>query len=56
MFDTVEIMPEQFVSNRGQLIEKFCLIKSNNDYYKVKHSYQEIENLIQPKEIKGFRR
>lgn len=56
MFDTAEILPEQFINNKGKLIQRYCLIKSNNDYYKVSHSYKEIEGLIKPVEIKGFRR
>jgi hypothetical protein len=56
MFDTAFIMPEQFLNKTGEPVKSYCLIKSDNDYYKVKHSYQEIESLIQPIQIKGFRR
>lgn len=55
MFDTSEIMPEQYLNNKGNPLVKQCLIKNQNEYYKVAHSFNEIEKLISPFIVKGYR-
>ena len=54
MFETVEIMPEELLNRNGKPYRSKCVIKVNTDYYRVAHSYREIEGLIRPFEIKGF--
>lgn len=55
-FDTQVILAENFTDNRGTIVNKYCIVKSGEDYFKLNHSFTEIEKLIQdPIEFNGFK-
>lgn len=56
MFNAEEVLPEQIVNNRGKADKEHCMIKSGETYYKVRHSFNHILEMISPIEVKGFRR
>lgn len=54
MFETHNIMPEQFLNKQGKPMVKVCLIKNENEYYKVAHPFHEIERMVKPTVVKGY--
>lgn len=54
VFDLDKIEVEQFISNRGTVVKKYCTITCENKFYKVNNSYDYISSLILPIEVKGF--
>lgn len=53
-FETQEIRAEHYLSSKGTPSKKYCLVKEGEVYYKVKHSFEEIEKLTSPIKFKGF--
>ena len=56
VFETFDILPEQILNKKGEVLKSYCLIRSGDDYYKVKHSFDEIYKMIRPVQVKGFKR
>lgn len=54
IFELNDILVQQFISNRGKIVKKYCTILYNNNYYKVNSPYEQISKLTLPIEIKGF--
>lgn len=54
VFELNDITVQQFISNKGKIIKKYCTIFCNNNYYKVNSPYEEIRKLTLPIEVKGF--
>lgn len=54
VFDLDKIELQQDVNKQGRIIKKYCSIKYGDDYYKLNHSFEEIEKLITPIKVKGF--
>lgn len=58
-FDTNNILVEQYIKPNGEISKRWCNIKEGGEsYYRVKHSFEYVENLINPKQIfiTGFKR
>ena len=54
VFEMDKIELQQDVSKQGKPIKKYCSIKYENEYYKLNHSFEEIEKIITPVKVKGF--
>ena len=54
-FDSTKIMVEQYISERGAISKKYCLIKDDGIYYKLNHSFDEICKLNSHIRVGGFK-
>ncbi len=57
-FDSNVITAEQYITSKGEISRKWCMVKNNEEYIRVKHSFEELERLINPPQlfIKGYKR
>ncbi len=53
-FEIEGLTHENYIDQKGNILKSYCNIYSNNQVYKVKHSYEYIGNLIKPIKIGGF--
>lgn len=56
-FDTNLILVEQYITQNGKISNKWCSIKDGDNYYRVAHTFDYVQNLITPKQIEfnGFK-
>ena len=52
MFETNGLLAEDWLSKRGVSSPKFCLVKEGENYFKLKHKFKEIEELIKPVKVR----
>lgn len=45
---------EHYIDQKGRILKSFCNVYSENQSYKVKHSYEYISNLIKPVKVGGY--
>ena len=55
MFETHYLLVEHYLSEKGTPSKKYCLVKEGDVYFKLNHKFEEVESLIQPVKVKGFR-
>lgn len=54
-FESTMITAEEFVTMRGNISNKWCTIKSGEEYFKLKHKFDEIVALTSHITVKGFK-
>lgn len=54
VFELDNIEVEQFISNRGQVVKKYCTVLCENKFYKVNSPYEYVLGLLTPTTVKGF--
>ena len=54
-FDTTSMLVENYTNPKGQIVKKYCIVKQDENYYKLNHSFEEIERLTQPLKFNGFK-
>ncbi len=55
-FEAHNISLEHSFTKKGEIDKKVCMIKEGDSYYKVAHKFEEVEKMILPVYIKGFKR
>lgn len=54
MFELDNILIEQYINTKGNIVKKYCTIIENDKYYKANIAYEELSALLRPMEVKGF--
>lgn len=54
IFELDNIKAEEYISNKGTIVKKYCTIVYEDKFYKVNSPYEVIAAMIQPLEVKGF--
>jgi len=54
-FESTEILIEEYMNSKGKPSKRWCMIKSDGEYFKVNHKYEEMERITGHIEVKGFR-
>lgn len=54
VFELDEIEAEEFISNKGKVVKKYCTVTCENKFYKVNKPYSELASLLMPTVVKGF--
>jgi len=54
IFELDNIEVEEFISNKGTIVKKYCTLVVDNKFYKVNSPYEVVAAMIQPLEVKGF--
>ena len=47
--------PEEMLGKKGEVIKGMCRIKYKDEYFTIKHTFDEILKLTSPIEVRGFR-
>ena len=55
MFETNGLLAEHYSSKTGVVSKKYCMVKEGDVYFKLNHKFEEIERLIKPVKVKGFK-
>ena len=53
-FETTSILAENYVNKNGTVSKKYCLVKQDGEYHKIKAKFEEIEKLTAQFKIRGF--
>jgi hypothetical protein len=56
MFETNGLLAEHYLSKKGVPSKRWCLVKEGDSYFRLNHKFEEIEKLIKPVEVKGFKK
>lgn len=54
-FDTNFMQVQHFIDTKGNISKKYCLINEGDSSYKAAHKFEEIEKLVRPMKINGFK-
>ena len=54
-FETQGLLVEHYLTSKGVISKKWCLVKVNEEYFRLNHKFEEIEKLTQPIKIDGFK-
>lgn len=54
MFELDNILIEQYINTKGNIVKKYCTIIENDKYFKANIAYDELSALLKPLEVKGF--
>lgn len=54
-FDTNQMLVENYTGPKGKIVKKYCIVRQDENYFKLNHSFEEIEKLTQPMKFKGFK-
>lgn len=54
-FDTNFILAEQYINNKGIPSKKWCMIRQGEEYFKINKKFEDIQKLIEPTKISGFK-
>lgn len=54
MFELDNILIEQYINTKGNIVKKYCTIIENDKYFKANIAYEELSALLKPLEVKGF--
>lgn len=54
-FETNGLLVEHYITDKGIVSKKWCLVKVGEDYFKLNHKYEEISKLTSPIQIQGFK-
>ena len=54
-FESENLMPEQMLDKKGKVIKGYCLVRFEADYFKIKHSFEDVIKMVRPIEIKGYK-
>ena len=55
MFETNGLLAEHFSSKNGVVSKKYCMVKEGDAHFKLNHKFEDIEKLIKPVKIRGFK-
>ena len=44
-FESTEILIEEYMNSKGTPSKRWCMIKSDGEYFKVNHKYEEMERI-----------
>jgi hypothetical protein len=55
LFETAGLLVEQYINPKGIPSKMYSTIKQGEEYFKVKHKFEEIEKLISPYTFNGFK-
>ena len=53
-FETMQMLVENFVTSAGVVSKKYCLVKQDGEYHRVKCKFEDIDKLNKKLKIKGF--
>lgn len=56
MFETNGLLAEHYLSKNGVPSKKWCLVKEGETYFRLNHKFEEVEKLIKPVVVKGFKK
>lgn len=54
-FETHEIKIEQYVNSKGIVSNKWSNVREGENFFRVAHSFEELEKMMSPIEFKGFK-
>lgn len=53
-FETQGLLVEHYLTSKGDISKKWCLVRVGEEYFRLNHKFEEIEKLTQPIRINGF--
>ena len=53
-FETHQMLVENYINKNGTVSRKFCLVRQDGEYHKIKGRFEEISKLNNKLIIKGF--
>ena len=53
-FNTEITTCSHYLDSKGNILKGYCNVISGGQYYKVKHTYEDVYNMLKPVKVKGF--
>jgi hypothetical protein len=53
-FETQGLLVEHYLTSKGAISKKWCVVKVGDEFFRLAHKFEEIERLTRPIKIEGF--
>jgi hypothetical protein len=54
-FETQGLLVSHYITAKGEVSKKWCMVKVGDEYFKLNHKFEDIEKLTKPIVVNGFK-